>query len=133
MPKPKEMGFGCRPPTDRKCQMWPETFVKGGKRTKSPQGKGFQKSKPVEVRGPVNIRPCRMRDNGHGYYTDMKLSDGEVTRFRLYFPNSIGNWTHQDMEKEQARDLVQSFGMELPDWNEEVELTGLLKIKGVGK
>lgn len=133
MPKPKEMGFGCRPPIDRKCQKWPDTYPISGKRQKSPQGKGFTKSKPVNVRGPVSVRSVRQRDNGHGYFGGMNMTDGIVERFRLYYPNAIGNWTHQDIYREQAKELVHAFGHELPDWNEEVELTSQLVVKGVGK
>ena len=129
----KHGGLSWKPPTDRKCQHWPDTYLKGGKRQKSPQGKGFQKSKPVDVRGPVSIRPCRQRDNGHGYYGGMFVTNGRVERFRLYFPNSIGNWTHQDVSRKQAMEICTSMGHDLPDWNEEVGLTDLLKIKGVGK
>ncbi len=129
----KHGAFSWKPPSDRKCQHWPDTFLKGGKRQKSPQGKGFAKSKPVDVRGPVSIRPCRQRDNGHGYYGGMEVSNGRVERFRLYFPNSIGNWVFQDVFRDQAKEICRSMNCPLPDWNEEIELTNLLKIKGVGK
>jgi len=129
----KHGGLRWKPPTDRKCQHWPDTYLKGGKRQKSPQGKGFEKSPVMQVIGPVSIRPCSQRDNGHGYYGGMFITHGRPEKFKV-FQRKCGNWTpYSEVDAEVASTMCKDFGVSLPDWNEEVELVeGMMKIKPVG-
>ena len=135
MSKPKEMGFGWKPPPkDRSTMMWPNSYPISGKRAKSPQGKGFSKSKLLDISGAVGNYSIQLSYNGHGYYENMEVSHGQVRKFRLYFLNRVGVWTSEDIGREQACEIVQSVGESLPDWNEEIIIQdGSLKIKGVGE
>lgn len=126
-------GMTGKPPGDRRSQKWPDTYLKGGKRTKSPQGKGFAKGPVIQVTGPVSIRPCRIRDNGHGYYGGMYVSHGKPLKYRI-FQILYGNWVpYSDVDAEVAFIMCKDFNASLPDWNEEVELMEGMKMKAIGK
>lgn len=134
MPKPKEMGFGERPPPkERSTQKWPDSYIKGGKRSKSPQGKGFAKGKVLKVTGPVKVPQKIIRANVHGYHENLNLTSGECQNFNFYKKNHLGNWVFTgSIGRKEAQEVAASFNEEIPDWNEEIELGENLKLKGGG-
>ena len=134
MPKPKEMGFGWKePPKDRSTQMWPDSFPISGKRDKSPHGKGVASSRAEQVRGFHSPSKPRPNSTKYGYVEGMSVSSSLPQHFRFYYKNRIGNWLSEIMDREQASNLAQSFGQDLPDWNEECSLnSGQFYLKAIG-
>ena len=134
MPKPKEMGFGCKPPPrDRSTQMWPDTFPKSGKRGKEPAGKGVTSSRAIDYKGFHSPSTMQRKVSKYGYVEGMAVSSSIPQRFRFYYKNRIGNWISEEMCREWASNLASSFGESLPDWNEELHLCdGQFCLKAIG-
>lgn len=130
--KAKNMGFTGKEPHGVRTQAWPDTFPKPIRE------KDFYRTPPSEV---SHVQPTPHQ----GYIYEGKVQPeplerwkrldfvSNVTtatpqRFVLIYRNEYGIPRQQEMDSDHAKSMCSAFGMDLPYWGEETELTGEISI-----